>query len=306
MKILSITLLLIAFLSPSCFALGVDWNSNIITAIGVGSAPDYAIKPGQADALARRAAVVDAYRNLASIVYGVEIENQTTVAQLVVKRDTIKTAVAGVIKNARIIDEEALSNGDYQITISMPLFGPNSLSSAIWSPKSRAPEADEDEVFPFTSIDTAKNPAQATSKAAPVVTASSTSSSTAGTDTNAVQKNKNTVVPNGAFSGLVVDCRSLNLQRAMAPNIVDTNGKTIYSSKNITDSNIIRHGLASYAKSDDPAELVNAGANPLIIKAVSLGDFNQNPIITKEDGDKIFQSLQQYDFFKTCSVVFIQ
>ena len=106
MRIFGLTIALALFLSSTCFAIGIDWNSNIITAIGVGAAPEYAIKPGQADALARRAAVVDAYRNMASIVYGVEIENQTTVAQLVVKKDTIKTAVAGAIKNARVVDEE--------------------------------------------------------------------------------------------------------------------------------------------------------------------------------------------------------
>jgi Uncharacterized protein conserved in bacteria len=280
------------FLSQTCFAIGVDWNSNIITAIGVGSAPEYAIKPGQADALARRAAVVDAYRNLASIVYGVEIENHTTVAQLVVKKDTIKTAVAGVIKNARIIDEEMLDDSNYQVTISMPLFGPNSLSSAVWTAKNTTPDVSEDDIFPF-STNAATPPAAATA-------ATTTSPPTTAAKTTPA------VVPNGAFTGLVVDCRGLNLERAMAPNIVDLAGKIIYSSKNITDSAVIRHGLASYARSDSPNELGAAGPNPLMIKAISLQDFQQNPVVAKEDGDKILLAVQQYDFMKTCSVVFIQ
>ena len=272
------------FFSGNCQALGVDWDSNVITAIGVGSAPEYAIKPGQSDALARRAAVVDAYRNLASIVYGVEVENHTTVEQLTVKKDTIKTAVAGVIRNARIVDEETLDDGNYQITLSMPIFGQNSLASAVLQ------KSPGDIGLPQSNT-----------------AASSAVSSGMGTAASGAAPITSAPVPSGAFSGLVIDCRGLGLERAMAPNILDTASRTIYSSKNIRDQSAIQRGIVSYADgSSDKNVMPVAGTNPLVIKGVALTDFHRNPVISKEDGDKILAAVQKYDFLSVCAVVFIK
>lgn len=268
-----IVFLFALFISNTCFAIGVDWNSNTISAIGVGAAPDYAIKPGQADALARRAAVVDAYRNLASIVYGVEIENHTTVAELAVKKDTIKTSVSGIIRNARIVDEEQLDNGNYQITLTMPLFGTNSLAAAVW------PKVENETATPPMNSDTLL----------PVPLPPKTE--------------KNSV---GMVSGVVIDCRGLGLERAMAPNIVDVTGRTIYNSKDVDNSTIVKNGLASYAKTDDPNDLAAAGSNPLVVKAMAVKDLNKNPVISKEDGEKIIAANKENQFFKNCSVVFIE
>jgi hypothetical protein len=279
--------LCIAF-SPVCSAIGVDWNSNMITAIGVGSAPEYAIKPGQANALARRAAVVDAYRNLASIVYGVEVENHTTVAQLTVKKDTIKTAVAGIIRNARIIDEEILDDSNYQVTLSMPLFGKNSLSAALWQ------QTSDEEDLPLPA------------PAAPVMNSTAGTTATVPTATGATAAVP-AVIPKDAYSGLVIDCRSLGLERAMAPNVIDTSGRTIYSSQNVANQNMIRNGLTSYVKDINDSSISKvAGSNPLVIRGVALTDFHRNPVISKDDGDKIIAAIQHYDFLKVCAVVLVE
>jgi len=285
-------LLFSLLLSTTCFASDINWNSNTITAVGIGSAPA-SVTAGQADALARRAAIVDAYRNLAGIVYGVELENHTTVQQLAVKKDTIKTAISGAINNARITDEEQLDNGNYQVTLCMPIFGQrNSLASALWQ--------DKDSASNFSNQNDSANPTSTVSTVAvmpvpPVITQSPT-----------VVATTPTVVPAGAITGIVIDCRGMGLERAMAPNILDNSGRTIYNSKNVEDSAIIKNGLASYSKSDSPSNIDYAGANPLIVKAVSLMDFNRNPVVSKEDGDKILAANQNYAFLKKCAVVFIE
>ncbi len=276
------------FISNTCFAIGVDWNSNTISAIGVGAAPDSATKQGPADALARRAAVVDAYRNLASIVYGVEIENHTTVEQLAVKQDKIKTLVSGVISNARIVDEEKLDDGNYQITITMPIFGSkNSLASAVWENEEHVA------VIPVP-----------VAPVTPVIPATKTNNSDAIQPIPVTPKNE--VIPAGMVTGVVIDCRGLGLERAMAPNILDVTGRTIYNSQNVDNSLIVKKGLASYAKTDNPADLAVAGINPLVIKAVEVKDFSRNPVISREDADKIIAKNQESNFLKNCSVVFIQ
>jgi len=282
-------LLFSLLLSTTCFASEINWNSNTITAIGIGSAPA-SMTGGQANALARRAAVVDAYRSLVGIVYGVELENHTTVQQLAVKKDTIKTAISGAINNARITDEEQLDDGNYQVTLCMPIFGQrNSLASALWQDQPSLPPV-------IQNYPVAPTVPAVTEAPVAVATAAATTSSTTAAPTPAT----------GVITGLVIDCRGLGLERAMAPNILDDSGRTIYNSKNVDASAIVKNGLASYSKSDTPSNIDYAGANPLIIKAVSLIDFNRNPVVSKADGDKILASNQKYDFLKRCAVVFIE
>ena len=273
---------------PSCSAIGVDWDSNIVTAVGVGSAPEYAIKPGQANALARRAATVDAYRNLTTIIYGIEVENHTTIEQLTVKKDTIKTAVEGAIRNARVVDEEQLDDSNYQVTVSMPLFGEKGLSSAIWQGKNET-------IANQPMVSAPVNPVQESSATNAAVPATATTS-VAGT----------APIPAGAYTGLIVDCRGLGLERAMAPNIIDTSGRTLYDSRNISSQQIVHNGLASYAKSPKDEAVNIAGLNPLTLKGTSLADFHRNPVISQEDGNRLIQAVQQYDFLRTGAVVFIQ
>lgn len=290
-KVSMLALLFSLLLSTTCFAVGVDWNSNTISAVGVGSAPDSATKEGPADALARRAAVVDAYRNLASIVYGVEIENHTTVEQLAVKKDTIKTSVSGVISNARIVDEEKLDDGNYQITISMPIFGAkNSLASAVWQNDDHANDVTAP-VLPSTATPSVTNPVTNNDKVLPI---------------SPVTPAKTEIVHPGSITGVIIDCRGLGLERAMAPNVLDTTGRSIYNSKDVDNDVIVKKGLATYSKTDDPTKITAAGINPLVIKAKSVQEFNRNPVISKEDGDKILAANQESNFLRNCSVVFIQ
>ncbi|MFA6850037.1 MAG: hypothetical protein WCS30_06760, partial [Selenomonadaceae bacterium] len=170
-------LLFSLLLSTTCFASEINWNSNTITAIGIGSAPA-SMTGGQANALARRAAVVDAYRSLVGIVYGVELENHTTVQQLAVKKDTIKTAISGAINNARITDEEQLDDGNYQVTLCMPIFGQrNSLASALWQDQPVLPPVAQN--YPVAPTNTVPAVTQASLPAVTPAPAATTSSITA-------------------------------------------------------------------------------------------------------------------------------
>ena len=70
---------------------------------------------------------------------------------------------------------------------------------------------------------------------------------------------------------------------------------------------MIRHGIVSYAEApSDKSILPVVGTNPLVIKGVALTDFHRNPVISKEDGDKILGAIQKNDFLGSCSVVLIK
>lgn len=52
---------------------GVNWEEGTIVATGMGIAPPDTVNIAQAKALARRAAVVDAYRQMAETISGVQV-----------------------------------------------------------------------------------------------------------------------------------------------------------------------------------------------------------------------------------------
>ena len=75
-----------------------------ISAIGMGVAPRFAHSPAQAYALAKRAAMVDAYSLLAERVGGVRIEGKDTIKNMEVTRSEVRAYVQNSIKNAEIVE----------------------------------------------------------------------------------------------------------------------------------------------------------------------------------------------------------
>lgn len=80
-------------------------QTETITADGYGVLPQN--RPfGQAKLMARRAAVVEAQRNLLETVKDVAIDSETNVEMSMTLNDTIHSEISGVIRGARVIDEE--------------------------------------------------------------------------------------------------------------------------------------------------------------------------------------------------------
>jgi len=75
-----------------------------INAIGQGVAPSMTSSPAQAYALAKRAAIADAYRLLAEKIKGVRIEGSDKIKNMMVMRSEVRTFVDAVIAEAEIIE----------------------------------------------------------------------------------------------------------------------------------------------------------------------------------------------------------
>jgi hypothetical protein len=97
-------------------------QSSIITlyVTGEGVAPINAINSAQAKILARRAAIADAYRQLAEKMYGVKVTAKETVKDLMLKNSDVHTYVEGLIRGANI-QAEKFENGIYYVTMSLKL-----------------------------------------------------------------------------------------------------------------------------------------------------------------------------------------
>ncbi len=105
-----------------CFIQNGMNNSCILRleASGVGVVPSDVESISQAKAMARRAAIVDAYRNLAEKLYGIKVNGRDTVKNMILQSSTVRSYVSGLIRGASIEDEE-YKDGTYRVVLYLKL-----------------------------------------------------------------------------------------------------------------------------------------------------------------------------------------
>ena len=101
----------------------IDWSTGRVVAVGIGAPPADAANMAQARAMARRAAITVARRNLLEITQGVQVDSITLVKDFIVKSDVVRTSVQGVVRNAQVIDTAYMSDGSVEVTLMMSLNG---------------------------------------------------------------------------------------------------------------------------------------------------------------------------------------
>lgn len=79
-------------------------NSITLTVIGQGLAPQSVQSKYHAIALAKRAAITDAYRLLAEKLYGVKIDGQDTIRNMVLQKSDVRACVSAMIQYANIVE----------------------------------------------------------------------------------------------------------------------------------------------------------------------------------------------------------
>ena len=115
-----------------------SWDGGNIRATGLGVAPA-GTSGAQAEALARRAAISDAYRQIAEQIGGVSVDATTTVENLMLTNTTVRTHVSALIKGASVVEEKQQRDGSYTVTLEVPVYGASSLASTIFVPN-KTPE----------------------------------------------------------------------------------------------------------------------------------------------------------------------
>lgn len=73
--------------------------------------------------MAKRAAQLDAYRNLAEEVKGLKINAQTTVEEFITTSDEIKSKVDAFIRGARVVAVRYLEDDSCEVELELPLDG---------------------------------------------------------------------------------------------------------------------------------------------------------------------------------------
>ena len=298
--------------SSSTTASGVNWEDSKIQAQGMGVAPTRARTAAQAKMMARRAAMGDAYRQRAELAKGGNVDGETTVEDMEVTSDIVKTKVSAFIRGARVIEEGAMDDGGYYVTMEVPLYGvSDSLASAVFDSTAAkteafpAPVADVQPSTPNVDIHVTVGGGTTTPSTGTTYPSYPGTTSTAGTHasngSSAASAPAGTAI--GGYTGLIVDCRGLGLTPAMSPVIKNANGQAIYGYKNLDYDKIVAGGMAGYTK--DIGRAPRAGSNPLVVKAIRV-DGSANPVLSVADANRVLIENGATGFLDATNVVFVR
>ena len=245
----------------------INWSEGYIEAVGIGAPPERYIGKPQARPMALRAAKVDAYRNLLETTKGVRVDSTTVVKDFTVESDVINAAVEGLVKGAKVVNQDYLSDGTVEVTLRMPMAGG---FAQVIIPKAleKKPEA--------------APPAPPAPPAGPAPAAD-------------------------VFTGMVVDARGLQARPAMAPKVLDENGKEVYGSMNVDKEFAVQQGMSGYARDLTAAQSnPRVTNNPVSVKGVKIeGPGRADIVISNADADKIRGAADNMTFLKKCRVMIV-
>ena len=257
------------------------WENNTLKAVGYGTPRENISNAGIAKAIARRAAIMDAYANLAKQAGAVRITKEKTL---------LRHEVDVLLKGAEIISEEYDELGNCTVVMRIPIYGvENSVAKIAFKPVAK-----ENFLPPSEDVKT-----------------------------------------EGNYTGLIIDCGDKELNPILSPVIRNENNQSIYSYSNLDYDKVISKGMVDYKRKiaddmvlllkaedvkkffmqtgskiiiandyDNNVDMSRAGSNPLVIKAVNMGDDSTCPIISAEDSDKILAENGVSHFLDEGAVVF--
>ncbi len=327
-----LTLLLVAALSSVAIAKevkketpsgGINWSKGIVFATGYGTA-----KPGLSSAqkriLSRRAAIVDAQRNLLEITKGVRINSVVTTDQAMKEHREIATRVEGIIKGATVTKDH-YQNEVATVTMIMPLSGE---FLRIMYPAEQLASV---KTFPEHNIRWQILQHQNSTSAAkeyrkmlvhlgtdaleffiPSATASESFSISNEQEANAYRKlilwMQDSAIPdiekslqqaviqyesNARFSGLLIDASAVPaFELATIPKIRDETGRILYPSDATSYDDIVnKRGVTYDFDLEDAIRNQRVARTPFIIKAVSTyKSLPSDLVIKSSDANNILQS----------------
>jgi len=264
----------------------VAWDQGIIEAVGIGIPPANTVSAGQSRALAKRAAIVDAYRNLAESIQGVQVDAETTMSNLAISSDVVKTKVSGLIKGARVVREQALPDGSYQVVMNIKLYGNEGLAGVALTAIKPEQTQEFPAPLPTTNVNVNVNVPAKTIPTTKLPALTST------------------------YTGVIIDGRGLGLQSTFSPRVYDETNRIVYGNMYIDTDFAISQGMVEYTITPEMAQGAEsgqsrAGSNPLIIKALRVVDANScNVVISNADASAMLSYNQSAGFLKRCAVVF--
>lgn len=246
----------------------INWSTGRVTAVGIGAPPPSPANMAQARAMARRAAITVARRNLLEITQGVQVDSMTLVKDFVVKSDIVRTSVQGVVRNAQVVDTAYMSDGSVEVTIVMDMGG--EFANVILPPPPIAAEGPGVPALPM--------PPAGPEMGTPEV-----------------------------WTGLVIDARGLGARPAMAPKVINEDGKEIYGSAMVDREYAVQQGMVGYAKDLSAAQGNSRVTDrPITLKALrTTGQAKCDVVISNNEAAKLLAAADNLSFLQKCRVMVV-
>src|SRR5512136_153741 len=110
-----------------------------------------------------------------------------------------------------------------------------------------------------------------------------------------------------AFTGLIIDARGLGVKPAMAPKVLNEDGKEVYGSAWINRDWAVREGMAGYLR--DPLQAQQnprVTDKPLLVKAIKAsGDARVDVVISNAAAAMLQGAAQNLSFLEKCKVIIL-
>ncbi len=266
----------------------VDWTNGVVTVVGIGAPPANAANAAQARAMAKRAALVVAHRNMLEVLKGVRVDSETLVEDFVTTSDRIRTDVQGIVRGASEMKTQYMSDGSVEVTIGIKLAG--ALAEELLPKPAGPPQPIVPPVPPVAPTPPATPTAPSAPPAPPISDAPTPSGP-----------------PGSVLTGLIVDSRGLNVKPAMAPRILNEEGREVYGPTFVKREYAVRLGMAGYSK-DLAAAQANPRVtnNPLTVKGLrSSGTGRTDVVISNADASAIHSTASNLSSLSNCRVMIV-
>lgn len=237
---------------------------------GEGVPKEGVTHPGQRELTAKRAAMVVAQRNMAEILNGVRVSGQTFVRDSALESDQIRSAVEGIIKDAKPIYEAYDPLKEVAVVyISVGIDGPNGLAGQLLP-----------QMLP--TIPQPQSPTYVPPAVAPMA-------------------------PAQPYDALILDIKEHQFKPALINRILAQNGEILYDPTKIAQNILVERGAGDYTNDVGKAKalLSERGAkNPMVVKAAGVVKFTDVQV-TGDDAANIFTANQKANFLEGAKVVFV-
>lgn len=109
------------------------------------------------------------------------------------------------------------------------------------------------------------------------------------------------------YTGVVFDSRGLSIRPAMAPKVLDEDGREVYGSAFVSAEWAAKYGIVGYVKDLDAAKKNDrVAANPLLVKAVKIsGSGGSDLVISSADAQGLKDMSKNLSFLEQCRVLVV-
>lgn len=111
----------------------------------------------------------------------------------------------------------------------------------------------------------------------------------------------------GLYTGLLIDCRGLEIEGGMSPQLLDEDGNVVYGNMELTEY-LETVGVMGYYKSEDAAK-ERVGANPLVVTAIEVrgqGKVHIHPVVKNDDAKMILDENSKSKFLEKYRVAVLK